>query len=170
MKRVLPSFGDDVLRLRLIEDGDLHETLSWRNRDEARVWFKTSTPLTYEQHSNWFHQRYQPNDNDFLFVVEAEGVLVGQASVYDINWHTRSAEVGRFLVAPAGAGKGYISRACAELLRICWSELNLDYVFLEVLESNKRAIGLYKKHGFSEERRYDGLIRMGLRKQLAGTE
>lgn len=158
------------MRLRLIEDGDLHETLSWRNRDEARVWFKTSTPLTYEQHSNWFHQRYQPNDNDFLFVVEAEGMLVGQASVYDINWHMRSAEVGRFLVAPAGAGKGYISRACAELLRICWSELDLDYVFLEVIESNERAIGLYKKHGFSEEQRYDGLIRMGLRKQLAGTE
>jgi diamine N-acetyltransferase len=170
MKRSLPSFGDDALQLRLIEDGDLRETLSWRNRDKARVWFKTSTPLTYEQHSNWFHQRYLPNDNDFLFVVEADGVLVGQASVYDIDWQARSAEVGRFLVAPEGAGKGYISRACAELIRICWRELSLHYVFLEVIESNERAIGLYKKHGFSEEQRYDGLIKMGLRNQLAGTE
>lgn len=170
MKRQLSSFGDGALRLRLIEELDLHETLSWRNRDEARVWFKTTTPLTYEQHSNWFHQRYQPNDNDFLFVVEADGALVGQASVYAIDWQSRSAEVGRFLVAPVGAGKGYISRACAELIRFCWSELRLEYLFLEVLESNDRAIGLYHKHGFSEEQRYDGLIRMGLRKQPAGTE
>lgn len=170
MKRSLRSFGNDALRLRLIEESDLHETLSWRNRDEARVWFKTSTPLTYEQHSNWFRQRYQQNDNDFLFVVEAEGKLVGQASVYDIDRQTRCAEVGRFLAAPEGAGKGYISRACAQLLLVCWNELNLDYVFLEVIESNDRAIGLYSKHGFSEEQRYDGLIRMGLRKPLAGTE
>jgi diamine N-acetyltransferase len=170
MKRALSMFGDDALRLRLIEEADLHATLSWRNRDEARVWFKTSTPLTYEQHSNWFHQRYLPNDNDFLFVVEADSTLVGQASVYDIDWQIRSAEVGRFLVAPEGAGKGYISRACAELLKICWGELNLEYVFLEVIESNERAIGLYRKHGFTEEQRYDGLIKMGLRRQPVETE
>ncbi len=169
MKRTLPSFGEDALRLRLIEESDLHETLSWRNRDEARVWFKTSAPLTYEQHSNWFHQRYQPNENDFLFVVVADGSLVGQASVYAIDWQTRSAEIGRFLVDPEHAGRGYISRACAILLDICWDVLDLEYVFLEVIETNDRAIRLYLKHGFCEEQRYEGLIRMGRRKNQART-
>jgi len=170
MKRSLPSFGDDALRLRLIEESDLHETLSWRNRDEARVWFKTSTPLTYEQHSNWFHNHYQPKDTDYLFVVEAEGSLVGQASVYAIDWQTRSAEVGRFLADPDHAGRGYISRACGVLLSICWEVLDLEYVFLEVIETNDRAIRLYLKHGFQEEQRYEGLIRMGVRKNQAGIE
>ncbi len=170
MKRSLPSFDEGAMRLRLIEESDLHETLSWRNRDEARVWFKTSTPLTYEQHANWFHQRYQPSETDFLFVVEADGKLVGQASVYGIDWQNRTAEVGRFLVDADQAGRGHIGRACGVLLDICWHTLNLDYVFLEVIETNERAIHLYRKHGFSEEQRYDGLIRMGLRKKQARTE
>ncbi|WP_434629342.1 GNAT family N-acetyltransferase [Pseudomonas sp. Z1-29] len=170
MKRSLPSFGDDALRLRLIEESDLHETLSWRNRDEARVWFKTSALLTYEQHSNWFHNHYQPKDNDFLFVVEADGALVGQASVYAIDWQQRSAEVGRFLADPDHSGRGHISRACGHLLDICWDALDLEYVFLEVIETNERAIRLYLRHGFREEQRYEGLIRMGVRKNQAGIE
>ncbi|MDD1005317.1 GNAT family N-acetyltransferase [Pseudomonas sp. TNT2022 ID642] len=170
MKRSLPSVEAGALRLRLIEESDLHDTLSWRNRDEARVWFKTSTPLTYEQHANWFHQRYLRSDTDFLFVVETEGVLVGQASVYGIDWQARTAEVGRFLVDSTQAGRGYISRACGVLLDICWHTLDLDYVFLEVIDTNARAIHLYRKHGFSEEEHYDGLIRMGLRKNQARTE
>ncbi|UCO97919.1 GNAT family N-acetyltransferase [Metapseudomonas lalkuanensis] len=167
MKRSISPFGNESVRLRLIEEKDLQATLSWRNREEARVWFKSSGLLSYEQHRGWF-QRYQEKDDDFLFVVEADGNLVGQASVYGVDWNTASAEVGRFLVAPEGAGKGYIHRACGELVRFCGEVLNLQYVFLEVFEHNERAFRLYQQNGFVEEQRYDGLIRMGRR--TAGIE
>lgn len=160
MKRSISPFGNDVVRLRLIEERDLQATLSWRNRDEARVWFKTSHQLTYEQHKAWY-QKYLEKNDDFLFVVEVGGHLVGQASVYGIDWQEGSAEVGRFLAAPNGAGKGYIGRACAELMRFCREVIDLKYVFLEVLETNERAINLYQQNGFTEEQRYGGLIRMG---------
>ncbi|MEE1888740.1 GNAT family N-acetyltransferase [Pseudomonas carassii] len=160
MKRQVSPFGDGVVELRLLEERDLHTTLSWRNRDEARVWFKTSAPLTMDQHAGWF-SKYQQKNDDFLFVVESGGMPVGQASVYAIDWEKRSAEVGRFLVAPEGSGKGFIGRACAELVTFSRDVLGLGYIFLEVLESNERAIRLYLQNGFSEEGRSDGLIRMG---------
>lgn len=167
MKRSVANFWNESTSLRLIEESDLETTLSWRNRDEARVWFKTSSQITLEQHQAWFH-RYLNKDDDFLFVVEVEGKLVGQASVYDIQWGQGRAEIGRFLVAPEGGGKGYIGKACQALISLCTDTFSLQYLFLEVIETNDRAIRLYQRNGFIEECRYDGLIRMGLTLEMVG--
>ena len=161
MKRVFSPFGGRTVRLRLIEEHDLETTLAWRNRDDARVWFKHSDVIAPEQHRAWF-QSYSKKDDDFLFVVEVENKPVGQASVYDIDREKRCAEVGRFLVAPDEGGKGYISEACGELVRFCTDRLGLHYIFLEVFETNERAVRLYERNGFTEECKSDGLIRMGL--------
>jgi diamine N-acetyltransferase len=163
MKRDMIPFGDEIVRLRLIEERDLETTLSWRNRDDARIWFKTSDPIPLESHKAWF-QRYFEKDDDFLFIVETQdhpARPVGQVSVYGIDWSAQSAEVGRFLVAPGEGGKGYMTGACQLLIAYCCGPLGLDYVFLEVMERNARARRLYETIGFSEEDRHDGLIRMG---------
>jgi diamine N-acetyltransferase len=160
MKRSISPFGNSSIRLRLVEERDLATTLTWRNRDEARVWFKTSDPLTMEQHVGWF-KRYQEKDDDFLFVVEADGQLVGQAAVYGIDWSEGTAEVGRFLVAPEASGRGLIGQACQALVECCEKTLELSYLFLEVFENNQRAIRVYDRTAFVEESRYDGLIKMG---------
>jgi diamine N-acetyltransferase len=169
MKRDIAPFGNDIVSLRLIEEKDLETTLSWRNRDEVRIWFKTSGEIALEQHCRWF-QRYLQKDDDFLFVVEVDGELVGQASVYDIDWESLHGEVGRFLVATECGGKGYIDQACKELIRTCADTFGLDRIFLEVLERNDRAIRLYQHNGFVEEQRYDGLVRMGLSLELKGNK
>lgn len=160
MKRNVAPFGNDVVRLRLIEEKDLETTLSWRNRDEVRVWFKTASLISLDQHRAWY-QSYRKKDDDFLFVIEANHKLVGQASVYGIDWDSLRAEVGRFLVAPGEGGKGYISQACGQLVRFCAGTLGITYLFLEVFENNEKAIRVYKRNGFVEEQRHDGLIRMG---------
>jgi diamine N-acetyltransferase len=160
MKREITPFAHGSVRLRLIAEADLESTLAWRNHDESRIWFKTSNLLTLEQHRAWFH-RYQDKDDDFLFVVEVGEKVVGQASVYGIDWANGCAEVGRFLVAPGERRKGYISQACVALIGFCAENLGLSYLFLEVFEANSRAIRLYQRCGFAEESRYDGMIRMG---------
>jgi diamine N-acetyltransferase len=159
MKRVIQPFGNAIVQLRLISETDLDVTMSWRNRDDVRVWFKDSRIITLDQHQAWF-SRYSAKDDDFLFVVEALGRPVGQASVYGINWVDGEAEVGRFLVAPEASGRGYIGLACAELLRFCGDTLNLGSVFLEVKENNERAIKIYVRNGFREHARAEGMVRM----------
>lgn len=162
MKQYTEPIRSGSLVLRLVTDADLAMTRQWRNRDEARVWFKNSNKLTETQHQDWF-AKYLTNDNDYFFIVEADGVPVGQASVYEINWSKGTAEVGRFLAAPDFAGRGYLTKACQVLLSFCRTTLGLDSVYLEVFETNEKAIRLYQRCGFFEERRYDGLIRMGMR-------
>jgi diamine N-acetyltransferase len=162
MKRTVKPFGNTVVQLRLIAEGDLDTTLGWRNRDDARIWFKNSQTITPDQHRAWFSQ-YTAWDDDFLFVIENEGVPVGQASVYGIDWEGGVAEVGRFLVAPEACGRGYIGIACGELLRFCADSLKLKSVFLQVKENNQRAIRIYARNGFLEESRAGGLLRMSCR-------
>lgn len=159
MKRPIAPFGNENVRLVLIKEENLNTTLAWRNRDEARIWFKTSNVLSFEQHYAWF-KRYQEKDDDFLFIVTVKGKPVGQASVYGIDWQTGRAEVGRFLVAPEESGNGYIGKACSELVRFCENSLGLTYLFLEVMENNDKAMRIYKRNGFIEESRKNGLIRM----------
>lgn len=161
MKRELQPFGNDTIQLRLITESDLDLTLSWRNSDDVRCWFKQSHAIARDQHQAWFGQ-YANRDDDFVFIVEALGRPVGQASVYGIDWEKGSAEVGRFIAAPASSGRGYIGAACAELLQFCRTSLHLNHVFLEVKEGNERAIRLYMRNGFREEGRALGLIRMTL--------
>jgi diamine N-acetyltransferase len=159
MKPLVPSFGKGSVQLRLLQEPDLDLTLQWRNREDARVWFKTSDVISSERHRSWF-QQYSDRDDDFVFVVESRGVAVGQVSVYSINRAERSAEVGRFLAAPEAQGFGLLNLACAELLRFCAETLKLNQVYLEVKQRNERAIRLYKRNGFCEEQVREGMIKM----------
>lgn len=163
MKQLIEPFGDGTVTLRLMEERDLTTILDWRNRDEARVWFKTSAKLSFESHKNWY-DHYRNKNNDFFFLVEARAEPVGQCAIYDIDLDAGSAEIGRFLAAPNMDGHGYMTRCCSELVRFGTGTLNLPYLFLEVMEQNEKAIKLYKRCGFKEERRSGGLIRMGLRR------
>ncbi len=159
MKRIVAPFGDAAVRLRLIEARDLDATRAWRNRDDARIWFKSRALIDAAGHRAWFEQ-YLAKDDDFLFIVEHAGVPVGQAAVYGVDWIERRAEVGRFLVAPLEAGKGHLGQACASLVRFCALSFGLAELFLEVMEGNQRAIRMYRRCGFVEQGRRDGLIRM----------
>ena len=60
------------IRLRLLEEQDLPQTLAWRNQDHIRRWFFSSERLTPEQHAGWF-ARYRQRDDDFVFIIEETG-------------------------------------------------------------------------------------------------
>jgi diamine N-acetyltransferase len=169
MKQSIQAFGNAQVQLRLLAETDLGLTRTWRNREDVRVWFKNSSLISAEQHRAWY-LRYATRDDDLVFVVEADGRPVGQASVYNINRAEGTAEIGRFVVAPEAKGRGFIGLACSELLRFCGEALNLRHVFLEVKEGNARAIKIYERNGFCEEARSEGLIRMSrsLNRNLAG--
>ncbi|MGO9094519.1 MAG: GNAT family N-acetyltransferase [Bryobacteraceae bacterium] len=164
MKPALQAFGSGGVKLRPLSEADLDLTLSWRNRDDVRFWFKTPDRIDPGRHRAWFAQ-YALRDDDFVFVVEFDGAPVGQASVYGINRAERTAEVGRFVAAPEARGSGLMDLACAELVRFCADTLQLASVYLEVKEDNARAIALYLRQGFAEEGRREGIVRM--RRSLA---
>jgi len=161
MSKVIESVLGDGLQLEPLQDEDLPFTLGWRNRDEARCWFKHAEPLTKAQHQAWF-EAYSERDNDMVWMVWADGRRVGQVAAYDIDKISGIAEVGRFLVAPEAVGQGHMSKACRLLIEHCRQRLQLRRLYLEVIPGNERAIRLYRGLGFVVQRESDTMIFMEL--------
>ena len=145
-----PLDGDGV-RLRLLTAADLPHTLTWRNRDEVRCWFKHSDVVSIGDHQAWFNQHQLRSDAIMLIVEDIKtDIPVGQVSIYNIDREISEAEVGRFIAATGASGKGFIRAAILKLVDFAFTELMLRRVFLEVYRDNLRAIRLYESVGFIE--------------------
>jgi diamine N-acetyltransferase len=151
-KRIIDPLVRGPIRLRLLEEADLAQTLAWRNQDHIRKWFFYSEVILPEQHRAWFND-YSQREDDFVFVIEQDTLQgywpVGQISLYHINWETKRGEYGRVMIGEAdAAGKGLAREATQAVLSIGFEILGLKEIFLEVISTNVRAIRLYKSVGF----------------------
>ncbi len=144
----------DTVQLRPLHRRDLLKTLAWLNHPEARIWFKNSNLINENEHLAWFNRRAS-DSADLVFVVQrlADGVIVGQVSIYGIDNIRSVAEVGRFVSAPEYRGKGYMKTACRLLIKFAFEELKLRKLFLDVYCNNDRAINLYTSLGFKRTSR-----------------
>jgi diamine N-acetyltransferase len=162
-KRDIAPIVNGRIRLRLLQEADLDMTRAWRNQDHIRRWFFTSDPISEAQHRGWF-AAYQRRDDDFVFVVEETESLarpVGQAALYRVDWESRRAEFGRLMIGePAATGLGLGRLATAALTGFALETWGLHEVYLDVLETNTRAIAIYRQCGYVESGRHDGQVHM----------
>lgn len=108
---------------------------------------------------------------DGRFVVEADGVVVGGVSLFDVDDLACHAEVGISLL-PSARGQVSGTAAMEQLLEFAFVRRNLRRLHLEVIESNAGAIRSYEKAGFVVEGRlrehawlrgrYEDIVLMGL--------
>ena len=138
-------------------------TLAWRNQDHIRRWFFTSDVIAEEQHRAWF-EHYRQRDDDFVFVIDEIETLrrpVGQAALYRVEWTSRRAEFGRLMIGDSEAsGLGLAKLATAALTRFAFDAWSLHEVYLDVLETNTRAIAIYEQCGFVAAGVSDGSLHM----------
>lgn len=166
-KRPIAPISGRRIRLRLLDETDLPQTLVWRNLDHIRIWFTHSDPLTPEMHRAWF-EKYRTRDNDFVFIIEAlsdDGLArpVGQVSVYDIDWEQGTAEVGRVLVGdPVAERRGYGVEAFHLLCDYALTGLGLRELLGRVLPHNVRSLNLCLRCGFVRQDEVEGLVHMVL--------
>jgi len=150
-KKTVAPVENDRIRLRLLAEEDLEQTLSWRNQDDIRKWFFFQDRIEPANHRAWF-EKYQARDNDFVFIIEAkdlDGIPIGQIALYDIDWEQRRGEYGRLMIGePAAKGKGYAQDATQLVLEVAAEQFGLKEVYLEVYTHNQAARRVYEKSGF----------------------
>lgn len=142
----------DEVTLRKINLEDLELIRNWRNSDKIRKCFFHQELITEEQQLNWFNE-YLKNETDLMFMIETnEGVPIGTLAIYHIDAVNRQAEVGRIMLGNEKyLGKGYAIKALELLLANSFREMDLERIYLEVLDDNERAVGMYDKIGFKTE-------------------
>jgi RimJ/RimL family protein N-acetyltransferase len=162
-KRDVEPIVNGRVRLRLLRESDLETTRAWRNQDHIRRWFFTSDVISEAQHLAWF-EGYRLRDDDFVFVIEETDTIrgpVGQAALYHVDWKGKRAEFGRLMIGEPAANRLGLGRlATAALTRFALTAWELDEVYLDVLETNTRAIAIYERCGFVVSARAHGSLRM----------
>lgn len=100
---------------------------------------------TEEEHVRAFHNP----DVQYLMVLDAAGANAGFAILRGLLSPHKNLELKRFVIAAPGSGMG--QRALAALLTHAFHSLGAHRFWLDVFETNHRALHVYRKAGFRQE-------------------
>jgi diamine N-acetyltransferase len=145
------------IRLRGDERNDLPKFVEWLNDPEVRRYLSMSMPISQAAEEQWFENMLKrPPEEQSLGIEIKDGdgwKLIGNCGIFDINWRTRSTEVGLFIGEKSCWNKGYGTEVMRLLLHHGFGTLNLNRIFLRVDAQNQGGIRAYVKAGFIHEAR-----------------
>jgi len=145
----------DKVRLRAWERDDIRLRWEADQTDDAtevslRDWHEP--PRSLDQRLQEFDAALaEPDAAVVALIIEAEGRVVGDINLFEIDQRNRRSAIGLSIWSPADRNKGYGTDAMRALLRWAFSELNLHRIELSVDPANAPAIHVYEKLGFRRE-------------------
>ncbi|MHA1616794.1 MAG: GNAT family N-acetyltransferase [Candidatus Njordarchaeales archaeon] len=106
--------------------------------------------FSLEAERKWLERALEPDDKNLFFAIllKPDYEHIGNIGLHRIDYLNRHAEVGIFIGRKDLWGRGYGSEALILALDIAFNVLELNTVFLRVMEYNERAIKCYSKVGF----------------------
>lgn len=108
-------------------------------RKQSSQYLHDSTNFTLEENINWFI-KYDP----IYFILSNDNQDIGYFRTS--NWNNNTVYLG-LDIAEEYRGKGY-ARKAYNLMFDYLKKQNISTIFLEVLQTNKRAIHIYESLGF----------------------
>jgi len=140
------------VHIRPIEDDDLGPMISLRA--DARVWMNLGDISMVNQASQqrWFQGLAGDPKRRYFILGTEEIEFLGIVRMDELDCINRSARVGGDIL-PEYQNKGYGTRMFKLLCQYAFAYLNLERLWLFVLEDNNPALRLYNKSGFVEEGR-----------------
>ena len=104
--------------------------------------------------ADWIEFHRKRKDEIIRVIADPESDdCIGHVGLYNIDYRVRSAEFAIMIGAANLWGKGLGRLITDFVVKWGFRELNLNRVHLSVLQTNERAIKLYRSLGFSEEGR-----------------
>jgi len=167
------------VELRKIIISDTANIIKWRNSEEVRRNLFSQIELTEEYHIKYLHDIVETGKCfQYIIVIKENGnsIDIGTVFIKNIDYKNCKGEFGIFIGESSARGKGYAKLATIEILRIAFTEIMLNRVYLTVIFDNIAAIKSYEKAGFKMEGRlrsdycrngeYVDVIIMGITKEM----
>lgn len=137
--------------LEPITDQYTDRIIKWRNSENVKKYFLDRETLTIEKHRSWLKNVVETGKAVQFVIFESSGWPIGSVYLRDVDRKNRNAEFGIYIGEETERGKGYGSEALELICKYGFSELGLHKITLRVLQSNAKAINVYKKMGFVHE-------------------
>ena len=110
-------------------------------------------PVSEERTKNWLKKSILDNDFRVLFMIQnCENKSIGHIGLSQIDFLKSSVRIDSVMKGVKNESPGIMQRAIEYLKFWCRSSLEADYVDLIVLNDNFRAINLYHRCGFIDDR------------------
>lgn len=140
--------------IRALELDDYHRLVEWRNDPEITDLLGGNRfYVSSEREKKWVVNAID-NDSKHLHLaicLQENNIMVGLVNLSNIDLLNRKAEFSIMIGCKEAHGKGIGEAATKLILTHAFDFLNLNKVYLYVINENKRAIGLYTKIGFQKE-------------------
>jgi len=143
-----------LVNLRELRVSDAEVCKEWVNDlDTARrIYGGAPMPFTVENERDFISRVSGRQNNQNHFAIETRGGdFIGVCSYSEVDWINRNCMIGWFIGDKSARGKGYGTDMIKLLLKICFEELDLHKVCLNVFDYNEPAVRLYEKLGFVQE-------------------
>jgi RimJ/RimL family protein N-acetyltransferase len=150
------------ITLRAPTEDDLPFLLAFANDPDLRGYLRFATPMTENHERAWLHGLDDARERVWLMTEPGTGRAFGSIGLSEWDRVARHAEVGLGILAPDDRARGLGGEALALVLRHAFHDMNLQRVWLHVVEDNP-ARRLYARMGFREE----GALRRHHRKRGA---
>jgi RimJ/RimL family protein N-acetyltransferase len=141
------------IRLKALGEEDLKYILFWKNDYElANLIISHPLPTTEYEINDWF-KKIQYDKNQILFGIYdiSSNKILGIVRLMFIDWVSSTAEFGMFIGSNENRGKGYGKEVVNIIKNYAFNDLNLYKIYLKTLESNVKALLLWKSCGFIKE-------------------
>ncbi|HVT02488.1 MAG TPA: GNAT family protein [Thermoanaerobaculia bacterium] len=144
--------GDKVI-LRALEVHDLDRCYRWMNDPNIVRALKSRYPMPFQGEEEWLEGAVRGRVNERHFAVEQreDRLHIGNASIHDIDWISRTAAFGMFIGEPAAWNRGFGTDAIRTLVRFAFDEMNLRKLRINVFDYNERARHVLMSVGFVQE-------------------
>lgn len=150
-----PFLVGDRVTLRPVDEGDLSLFARWMNDGEVTYYmFTGQRPATRAQIGEEVRRQVESPVNTVFTVEERpSGLAIGVAGLYDIHPTARKAEFRVLIGEKRCWNKGYGTEVTELLTFYGFDRLNLNRVWLGVIDENAGAVRAYQKAGFRVEGR-----------------
>lgn len=136
------------LAIRGIEEDDLLFLIELRS--EAWQSLGTVTILSLLSQRNWLQAMNKDQKKGYYILTSEEGRRMGLVRLDEIDFINRSIRVGGDLRS-SFRGQGHGQKMMELIKKYCFDYLNMNRLWLLVLETNEVALHIYKKSGFTIE-------------------
>jgi RimJ/RimL family protein N-acetyltransferase len=154
-------FGDHI-RFRAIERDDLPIFVKWINDPDVKLGIGIYLPFSMDDEQEWFDTMQKRPASEHNLAVEVKEMtpqgdetwkMIGSCGFFNYDQRNASTEFGIMIGDKSYWDKGYGTEAVLLLVKHGFQTINLNRIYLRVLETNPRAIRAYEKAGFTHEGR-----------------
>jgi RimJ/RimL family protein N-acetyltransferase len=154
-------YGERI-RFRGVENDDLPSFVAWINDPEVLQGIGIYLPFSMADEQDWIDKMRARPPEEHSLAIEAKEVnpqtedswkLIGSCGFFNFDYRNSCAEFGIMIGDKSYWSRGYGTEAVRLLVRHGFQTLNLNRIYLRVLETNPRAIRAYEKAGFIHEGR-----------------